>query len=82
MWKRSTVALLRHRQTKGPETARCHLPNRATSRLYSRICRGGSLDAEERRRTLIEREYYTLRHKFMRDWANQEQLECPPFENL
>jgi len=24
----------------------------------------------------------TLRHKFMRDWGNQEQAERPSFENL
>src|SRR5258708_33349146 len=35
MWKRSMVWLLRHRQTKGPETDRPHLPHRATSRLHS-----------------------------------------------
>ena len=34
MWKRRTVKLLRHRQTKGPDTDRLHLTNRATSRLY------------------------------------------------
>ena len=39
-WKRSTVWLLRHRQTKGAETDRPNLPHRATSRLYraSRTC--------------------------------------------
>jgi ligand-binding sensor domain-containing protein len=35
MWKRSRVTLVRHRQTKGPETDRLHLHHRATSRLYS-----------------------------------------------
>ena len=34
MWKRSTVRLVRHRQTKGPETDRPYLTHRATSRLY------------------------------------------------
>ena len=34
MWKRSRVNLVRHRQTKGPETDREHLNHRATSRLY------------------------------------------------
>ncbi len=34
-WKRSMVKLVRHRQTKGPETDRLHLNHRATSRLYS-----------------------------------------------
>jgi len=34
-WKRSTVKLVRHRQTKGPETDRLNLNHRATSRLYS-----------------------------------------------
>jgi hypothetical protein len=33
-WKRSTVGLVRHRQTKGPDTDRPHLNHRATSRLY------------------------------------------------
>ena len=36
MWKRSTVRLVRHRQTKGPATDRPHLNHRATSRLYFR----------------------------------------------
>ena len=34
-WKRSMVRLVRHRQTKRPETDRPHLNHRATSRLYS-----------------------------------------------
>src|ERR1035441_1811625 len=49
MWKRSRVPLVRHRQTKGPETDRGHLNHRATSRLYRlnftvvwRILRAGS----------------------------------------
>ena len=33
-WKRSMVKLMRHRQTKGPETDRLNLNHRATSRLY------------------------------------------------
>ena len=33
-WKRSTVRILRHRQTKGPETDRPRLDHGATSRLY------------------------------------------------
>ena len=33
-WKRSRAELLRHRQTKGPETDRLNLNHRATSRLY------------------------------------------------
>jgi len=33
-WKRSTVRLVRHRQTKEPETDRPDLNHRATSRLY------------------------------------------------
>ncbi len=35
-WKRSTDRLVRHRQTKGPETDRPLLNHRATSRLYQR----------------------------------------------
>jgi hypothetical protein len=35
MWKRGTVWIMRHRQTKGPDTDRPDLNNRATSRLYS-----------------------------------------------
>src|ERR1039457_6363508 len=35
MWKRRTVWIMRHRQTKGPDTDRPDLNNRATSRLYS-----------------------------------------------
>src|ERR1019366_5230912 len=34
VWKRGMVRLMRHRQTKGPETARLHLTNRARPRLY------------------------------------------------
>ena len=34
MWKRSTVRIMRHRQTKEPETDRPDLTHRATSRLY------------------------------------------------
>ena len=34
-WKRSMVALVRHRPTKGPATDRLDLRHRATSRLYS-----------------------------------------------
>jgi len=34
VWKRSMVALVRHRQTKGAETDRPDLSHRATSRLY------------------------------------------------
>ena len=34
VWKRGRVRLLRHRQTKGPETDRPSLHYRATSRLY------------------------------------------------
>ena len=34
MWKRSMVRIMRHRQTKGPETDRPDLTHRATSRLY------------------------------------------------
>ena len=33
-WKRSREWLVRHRQTKGPETDRPLLNHRATSRLY------------------------------------------------
>jgi len=35
VWKRGTVRLLRHRQTKEPETARLNLNHRATPRLYT-----------------------------------------------
>jgi hypothetical protein len=34
MWKRSTVWIMRHRQTKEPDTDRPSLNHRATSRLY------------------------------------------------
>ena len=34
VWKRSMVGLVRHRQTKGPETDRPNLNHRATSRLH------------------------------------------------
>ena len=33
-WKRSKERLVRHRQTKGPDTDRPFLNHRATSRLY------------------------------------------------
>jgi hypothetical protein len=36
MWRRGTVWIMRHRQTKGPDTDRPDLNNRVTSRLYSR----------------------------------------------
>jgi hypothetical protein len=44
-WKRGTVRLVRHRQTKGPATDRPHLTHRATARLYRRRAHGarGSL---------------------------------------
>jgi hypothetical protein len=35
MWKRSMVRIMRHRQTKEPETDRPDLTHRATSRLYT-----------------------------------------------
>jgi len=35
-WKRSTAELVRHRQTKEPETDRPSLNHRASSRLYQR----------------------------------------------
>ena len=38
-WKRSMMELVRHRQTKEPETDRPHLNHRATSRLYRPSCR-------------------------------------------
>ena len=34
VWKRGTAQLMRHRQTKGPETDRLHINHRATPRLY------------------------------------------------
>src|ERR1035441_8719705 len=34
LWKRGMVQLLRHRQTKGPGSARLHLNRRATPRLH------------------------------------------------
>jgi len=34
MWKRGTVWIMRHRQTKEPDTDRPSLNYRATSRLY------------------------------------------------
>jgi hypothetical protein len=34
VWKRGMVRLLRHRQTKGPVSARPHLNRRATPRLH------------------------------------------------
>src|SRR5579863_1367207 len=40
MWKRGMVRIMRHRQTKEPETDRPDLNYRATSRLYTeRNCR-------------------------------------------
>jgi hypothetical protein len=35
MWKRGMVRIMRHRQTKEPETDRPYLNNRVTSRLYA-----------------------------------------------
>ena len=37
MWKRSRERLMRHRQTKEPETDRLLLNHRATSRLYTNV---------------------------------------------
>jgi hypothetical protein len=37
VWKQRMVQLLRHRQTKGPVTARWHLNYCATRRLYREI---------------------------------------------
>ena len=45
MWKRSMVRIMRHRQTKGPETDRPDLNHRATSRLY-RLARDSSGEGE------------------------------------
>jgi hypothetical protein len=39
VWKRGMVKLLRHRHTKGPDSARQHLNRRATPRLHP-ITRG------------------------------------------
>ena len=39
VWKRGTVRLVRHRQTKGPVTDRPSLKHRATPRLYVRVPR-------------------------------------------
>jgi len=36
-WRRSTAANMRHRQPKGPATARLSLTHRATSRLYKEV---------------------------------------------
>lgn len=44
MWKRSRVNLVRHRQTKEPETDRGQLNHRATSRLYRLIYLLGQVD--------------------------------------
>jgi hypothetical protein len=37
MWRRGTVWIMRHRQTKGPDTDRPDLNNRVTSRLYWQV---------------------------------------------
>jgi nitrate/TMAO reductase-like tetraheme cytochrome c subunit len=37
MWKRSMAGIVRHRQTKGPDTDRPSLNHRATSRLYAPV---------------------------------------------
>ena len=42
MWKRSTVQLLRHRQTKEPATDGPYLNHRATSRLYRSRCQNAA----------------------------------------
>jgi hypothetical protein len=36
-WKRSTVGLVKHRQTKEPATDRLNLNHRATSRLNNNV---------------------------------------------
>src|SRR5262245_34979250 len=48
-WKRGTVRLVRHRQTKGPVTDRTSLNNRATPRLYSNL--GGTLSRSFRKQS-------------------------------
>jgi 5-methyltetrahydropteroyltriglutamate--homocysteine methyltransferase len=45
MWKRSTVWLLGHRQTKGAATDRPHLHHRATSRLHR--CKGAKIPEDK-----------------------------------
>ena len=52
MWKRSMVRIMRHRLTKGPETARPDLTHRATSRLYQEeVISGLATIRSERERT-------------------------------
>ena len=43
------AGLMRHRQTKGPETDRPRLNHRATSRLYRNYRREPRMDADEDR---------------------------------
>jgi len=51
VWKRGMAQLMRHRQTKGPETARPHLNYRATPRLYHPLLPGGPLSLDGMRRS-------------------------------
>jgi hypothetical protein len=48
MWKRGMVWIVRHRQTKEPDTDRPNLNHRATSRLHHFRCRRGARDAGKR----------------------------------
>lgn len=48
-WRRSMVELMRHRQTKEPETDRPNLNHRATSRLYQPCHLRGARTARKRR---------------------------------
>lgn len=43
------VPLVRHRQTKGPDTDRQNLNHRATSRLYTMLKPGPPLEARSQR---------------------------------
>jgi hypothetical protein len=45
MWKRGMVWIVRHRQTKEPDTDRPNLNYRATSRLYPLSKRQNSFDS-------------------------------------
>src|ERR1039458_8456810 len=77
MWKRGTDWIVRHRQTKEPETDRPILNHRATSRLYMAE-RGISVDHSTVHRwaikllPVLEKEFRRSKRKVGRSWRMDE----------
>ena len=60
-WKQSMAELVRHRQTKEPETDRPRLNHRATPRLYFKGTRAGSQNNSPRASRALGLERRSLR---------------------